>query len=160
MRKNKTLLALAAFGLFALAFPVEAQVMAQQKSAGQNKSQPQQANKAGMENNKEYEAPFMCKLGALDAKQRAQHQTLSRQLHEGIEEVKELPNGYAFRLPGETSTILSVAEWVTLERLCCPFFAFALEVEGEGKPLWLRMTGRDGVKAFMQSELGIEKIAK
>lgn len=160
MRKTSTFLALAALGLFGLAFLIEAPVMAQQKSAERNKTQPQQVSKTSMENNKEYEAPFMCMLGALDAKQRARHQELSKQLHNGIQEVKELPNGYAFRLPADSSTILSMAEWVTLERLCCPFFTFALEIEGEGKPLWLRMTGREGVKEFMQSELGIEKAAK
>jgi hypothetical protein len=160
MGKTGTLVALAALGLFEFAFLIEAPVMARQKSAEQNKTQPLQVSKESMENNKAGEAPFMCVLGALDAKQRERHQALAKQLHESIQEVKELPNGYAFRLPGDTLTILSVAEWTTFERLCCPFFTFALEIDGEGKPLWLRMTGRDGVKEFMRSELGIEKIAK
>ena len=160
MRKTRTLLALAALGLFGFAFLMEHPVMAQQKNAGRNKTQPKQVSKPGMENNKEDEATFMCNLGALDAKQRARYQALGKQLHEWVQEAKELSNGYAFRLPADASTILSVAEWVTFERLCCPFFTFALEIEGEGKPLWLRMTGREGVKEFMQSEFGIPKAEK
>src|SRR5690242_2729433 len=42
------------------------------------------------------------------------------------------------------------------ERLRCPFFAFQLEVGSDHQPLWLRITGREGVKPFMQSEFGIK----
>lgn len=140
MRERKSLFVMAAVGLLAVIFSVKDAAMAQQKNGKQS-----------MKN----ETPFMCRLDALDRAQRERHQALGKQLHADIQEVKELPNGYAFRLPAESSTIMSVAEWVTFERLCCPFFNFALELEGEGKPLWLRMTGREGVKPFMKSELGI-----
>ena len=143
MREGKSLSIIVTVGLLAVVFLVNDTVMAQQKNG--------KRNKAKMEN----ETSFFCKLGALDQTQRERHRALSEQLRAGIKEVKELPNGYAFQLAGESATILSVAEWITFERLCCPFFTFALEIEGEGKPLWLRMTGREGVKAFMQAEFGM-----
>ena len=151
MREGKSLFVIMTVGLLAVVFLVNDVARARQKNGEQNKPQPKPSSKAGMEN----ETPFMCKLGALDRAQRERHQALGKQLHADIQEVKELPDGYAFRLPAESATILSVAEWITFERLCCPFFTFALEIEGEGKPLWLRMTGREGVKEFMKSELGI-----
>jgi hypothetical protein len=162
MRERKLILVIVAVGLVGFIFQVNGAGLAEQASGEQkktgekNKAQSEQSSKTDMEN----ETPFMCRLGALDRAQRERYEALGRQLRADIEEVKELPNGYAFRLPAASSTILSVAEWVTFERLCCPFFTFALEIKGEGSPLWLRMTGREGVKEFMQSELGIQKAAK
>lgn len=67
--------------------------------------------------------------------------------------IRELADGYAFGLPNESGVLLKGAEFVTLERLCCPFLGFALEVEPEGGAVWLRLTGRDGVKAFIREEV-------
>jgi hypothetical protein len=53
-------------------------------------------------------------------------------------------------------TILRAAEFISLERLCCPFFNFVLEVEPESGPLWLKMTGQDGVKQFLQAEFNVK----
>ncbi len=38
------------------------------------------------------------------------------------------------------------------ERLCCPFFDLALRIDREGGPVWLRLTGRKGVKDFITTE--------
>lgn len=35
-----------------------------------------------------------------------------------------------------------------------PFFGFSLDLEPEGGELWLSLTGRDGVKPFIQAEIG------
>jgi hypothetical protein len=45
-------------------------------------------------------------------------------------------------------SLAGVAEWIALERRCCPFFRFQLDVEGETGPVWLRLTGA-GVKEFL-----------
>jgi hypothetical protein len=49
---------------------------------------------------------------------------------------------------------MKAAEFIANERLCCPFFGFAVEVGPEGGALWLRLTGREGIKPFIQAELG------
>jgi hypothetical protein len=38
------------------------------------------------------------------------------------------------------------------ERLCCPFFEISLRFERDGGPLWLRLTGREGIKDFIKAE--------
>ena len=106
--------------------------------------------------NAQADAPFACSLIALNAAERTRHRELSETLHRTVKEIRELPNGYAFKLPGERQTIAMVAEWISFERLCCPFFSFQLEIASEGTPIWLRMTGREGVKQFMQSEFDIK----
>lgn len=95
-----------------------------------------------------------CDLRAIDAAQREHHQIKTQELFAASQEVKELPDGYAFRLPAEPAFMLKAAEYISLERLCCPFFNFVLELESEGGPLWLKLTGREGVKKFLQAEFG------
>src|SRR6266542_3569306 len=68
---------------------------------------------------------------------------------------KESPDGYGFRFPAEQSTILLTSEFIARERLCCPFFTIELVAEQEDGPLWLRLRGREGVKAFIKAELSI-----
>jgi hypothetical protein len=100
---------------------------------------------------------LFCDLSALDTTQREHHQANTRQLFGSVKQIEELPNGYAFSWPAEADTILKAAEFITLERLCCPFFDFALEIKREDGPLRLTLTGREGVKQFMLDELGLSK---
>jgi len=93
-----------------------------------------------------------CDLTAIPAEQREQHNATAEQLFAAVTEIRELPNGYAFRLPEAPGTLLKAAEFVNLERLCCPFFSFTLEIEPQGGPLWLKLTGPEGVKQFLRSE--------
>lgn len=102
------------------------------------------------------ESPIACDLTAMTAEQRARRQILARQMHAVTKEVRELPDGYAFRFSAEPELCLTLAEFMTFERLCCPFFTFILELEHEGGPMWLRLTGRDGVKQFLRAELGLK----
>jgi len=102
----------------------------------------------------EKESPFACDMTAIVADQRGAHLATINKLFQEVESCRELPNGYSFRLPNESDLLLTVAEFITLERLCCPFFGFGLEVEREGGAVWLSLTGRDGVKPFIMAEIG------
>lgn len=99
------------------------------------------------------ESPIACDMSAIDPGLRAGHVATGAQLFRAAEEIREFADGYAFRLPADADALLKTAEFISLERLCCPFLGFALEVEPEGGPLWLRLTGREGVKAFIREEV-------
>jgi hypothetical protein len=99
------------------------------------------------------ESPIACDMSAIEPGMRAGHVATGGRVFRAAEEIRELPDGYAFRLPNESKTLLSAAEFISLERLCCPFLGFVLEVEPEGGPVWLRLTGREGVKAFIREEV-------
>jgi len=99
-------------------------------------------------------SPFACDMTAIEASERGRHIATTDALFSSAGEIRELPNGYAFRLPNESDVLLKAAEFIALERLCCPFFGFGLEVEPEGGALWLRLVGREGVKPFIQAEIG------
>ena len=108
-----------------------------------------------MEKCSDKQPPLVCDLTALDAEQRERHQALAQDLRARVLEVQELADGYAFCYPSEASVSLRLTEFITLERLCCPFLRLALEFEAERGPVWLRMTGRVGVKQFLRAELGL-----
>jgi hypothetical protein len=93
-------------------------------------------------------------MNAIPPDGRGRHVATARQLFRAVIDVRELPDGYAFRLPNDADTLRKAAEFVSLERLCCPFLGFALEVEPKGGPVWLRLTGREGVKEFIREEVG------
>ena len=76
------------------------------------------------------------------------------EVFQAVQSIRELSNGFAFRLPNETTLLMKTAEFIASERLCCPFFGFTVELEPEGGSLWLHLTGRDGVKPFIQAEIG------
>ena len=94
--------------------------------------------------------PIACDLTAISAADREQHIPTATQIFQTAQVVQELPNGYAFRLPNEMFMFMVLARFVENERRCCPFFRFVLEIEPNGGPLWLQLTGGEGVKEFLQ----------
>ena len=92
-------------------------------------------------------------MTAIPLEQRQAHLTTSKDLFSRIEEFRELADGYEFRFVSGPDLIVKLAEFISLEKLCCPFLNFAIEVEAEGGPVWLRLTGREAVKAFIREEI-------
>jgi len=90
-------------------------------------------------------------LNAIPAQQRQGHIALTELLFAQVEERQALADGYAFRLPA--ALLQTAAQFVSLERLCCPFFSFNLEVNDDR--LWLKLTGPEGAKELLETEFGI-----
>lgn len=106
-----------------------------------------------MKDQAESQLPIACDMSVLSPPQRATHIATSRELFSRLEEIRELADGYEFRLVDDSSTITMAAEFISLERLCCPFLNFELEIKAEGEPVWLRLRGHEGVKAFVREEI-------
>ena len=137
---NHTSMMLTAAMLFALLLTV----------LGHSESARAQGNSADA---KRPESPFACNRLALTPEQRKRHfdelgPTL-RSLKKGI---RELPNGYEFEFPADPKTVQLVSEWAVGERACCPFFDIDMRLEREGGSLWLGLTGREGLKQFIQAD--------
>jgi hypothetical protein len=93
-------------------------------------------------------------MDALSPEQRARRSALLAGLKPQLEALQETADGYALRLPTAVGIIAEAAEFAALERLCCPFFRFVLELEAEGGPAWLRITGPEGAKPLLRAALG------
>lgn len=94
--------------------------------------------------------PIVCDPNALSAEQTERWMIVGKQMYQAVQEVRELPSGYAFRLPSDTAMLMTIAEDLSLERLCCPFLHFTLEIESKDKPIWLSFTGGAGAKEFLK----------
>jgi len=100
------------------------------------------------------ESPSLaCDLTAIPADVREEHIITAPQLFALAQEVQELPNGFAIRFGNEPGRFMAIAKFIENERLCCPFFNFVMEIEPNSGPLWLRLTGGEGVKDILQVTL-------
>ena len=100
-------------------------------------------------------SPFACDRSALTSAARRRHfDELGPTLRGMIRNVRELRDGYEFEFPADSETFRLVAEWAAGEHLCCPFFDIDLRQEREKGALWMRLSGRSGVKQFIEADLG------
>lgn len=92
-----------------------------------------------------------CKLGALTKSDRNEQEAATRRIAPLIKETKELPSGYAFRLPSNPPSLNDVTQWIARERKCCPFVAFALRFDHGNDDVWLELTGEGEAKVLIKS---------
>lgn len=95
---------------------------------------------------------FYCNISALTPAQRAHHTLLTAKLLGARKQIIETPKGYEFQFSPSDVTLAELADWVTAEGKCCPFFDFHIDLENKGTLLCLRLTGEEGIKPFIRSE--------
>lgn len=96
--------------------------------------------------------PLACVPHAIPAAERAAHFELVESLFAPTAEARcALPDGYAFRFPADA--LERLGRFVMNERKCCPFLAFSIEAGPGDGPVWLRITGPEGTREFLEAEL-------
>src|SRR5260370_2545101 len=93
---------------------------------------------------------FACNLKAFQPEERKRWRELVEQVTSAVVVVRELSNGYALQVNPTRAPVVEVVEWIALERKCCPFFDFQVDLRGEDGGLWLSLKGREGVKQFIE----------
>ena len=105
------------------------------------------------------EAGLACRIDAFDAVQRKRHAALIAELASAVRGVEELGDGYAVRFPSRPYLFLRVAEWVELERACCPFLDIGIAFENGAGSIRVDLRGPVGVKDFLRSQFpSLERI--
>ena len=94
--------------------------------------------------------PLACVPGAIPLAERAAHFELLARIGSRARDKREVPDGYAYRFAAEDFDDL--ARWIANERRCCPFLHFAAELEPNGGPVWVRLTGPAGTREFLDME--------
>lgn len=96
---------------------------------------------------------FSCNLKALTPEARKRlSATVGPALQSAHKQIRELPNGFEFQFPSDAATARMVSEFAADEHLCCAFFDIEMRFDHDQPGLWLRLTGREGVKQFIQSD--------
>ena len=101
------------------------------------------------------QSKFYCNIKALTAEERARHKQSSEKLMAARKETVETEKGYEFQFSPGDVMLAELAEWVVAESKCCPFFDFHIDLENEGRLVCLRLTGEEGIKAFIRAEFNI-----
>src|SRR5260370_17042943 len=92
------------------------------------------------------ESPLACDLTAISASDRPRYNELRRVLAASVIGKRDLPDGLAIRIDIERIALPQLAEWISFERKCCPFFKFEIDLAPESGPPCLSLTRRAGVK--------------
>jgi hypothetical protein len=99
------------------------------------------------------ETNFACNLNVLSEGEREQFASMTDSLFDAVQETRELENGFVFRFLNQPGQLVQIAKFIERESQCCPFLEFTLEVKPSGGPLWLYISGAEGTKEFLQTEL-------
>ena len=109
------------------------------------------AEKNGASAETKIESPLACNVAALTPEERRRHfDELGPRLRSLKKDVRELADGYELEFPSDPATYRLLTEWAAGERACCPFFDVEVRSMREGGPVFLRLTGRKGVKQFIE----------
>ena len=95
--------------------------------------------------------PLACNLKAINAADRPRYTDLMKRLRASVLEQTEIADGYRYALDAKDMALPEVAEWITMERICCPFLTFQLDVKSNGDSQ-LTLRGPEGVKAILREE--------
>jgi hypothetical protein len=101
------------------------------------------------------QSKFYCNIKALTPEERAHHTQLTEKLLAARKEILETAKGYEFQFSPKSVSLAELADFVAAESKCCPFFDFHIDLEGEGSLLCLRLTGEEGIKAFIRAEFQV-----
>lgn len=102
------------------------------------------------------QSKFYCNSKALTPEERAHHKQLTEKLLAARKEFVETAKGYEFQFSPKSVSLAELAEWVAAESKCCPFFDFHIDLENEGNLLCLRLTGEEGIKAFIRAQFSMQ----
>lgn len=96
-------------------------------------------------------APIIaCDLNAFDPAQAARYKELMAMLRYAQPDVTETEGGLVFTFAdADAALCLAAMEFATLERRCCPFLTFLLELAPAGGPLTLTLSGPEGTKEIL-----------
>lgn len=96
------------------------------------------------------EIAIACDLNAFDREVRKRYTELRAQVQGAVLEIRELADGFMLRVAAEPSLLAAVGEWIALERRCCPFLDFAVEIPHGDTSAWLRISGPEGTKEILR----------
>jgi hypothetical protein len=98
------------------------------------------------------DTPLVCNMNVFTPEQREAHILKTIQLSQSVQSVQEVENGYEFVFPNGTDFISRIAEFISNERLCCPFLRFTLTVSPGSEPITLSLSGPLGTQEFLKAE--------
>ncbi len=95
---------------------------------------------------------LVCKLTTPELQERKR--TVIAELKATMLERKETESGVCYKFDGSDKMVDLLTSFIKTERLCCDFFTFNLSISDEKSFVWLELSGPEGTKDFIKSEVG------
>jgi hypothetical protein len=93
-----------------------------------------------------------CNLKAISGADRPRYNELLKLIRSAMRDRSAVPNGYAFKLDSKAVTLPEAGEWISMERLCCPFLTLQISASGNQPDWLLTLSGPEGVKPVLDAE--------
>ena len=104
------------------------------------------------------EVPIGCDLTVFNIRERIKHVALAKSLLGKARQLIEHDDGFTFIFEQSPALEMKIAEWVTNEKRCCPFFSFEFSRADMPPSLRLRISGPSGAKEILR--IGLKKMQK
>jgi hypothetical protein len=102
---------------------------------------------------KKSSAELKCKMLPEELQQR--RETVIASLKKKVLKKTEMENGYSFQFSGDDATVSELEEFIKTEKECCEFLQMDIDVRGDQGESVLHIIGPEGVKKFINAELGM-----
>jgi len=96
--------------------------------------------------------PLACNMNVFTPAERENHIQTIGQLFRTMQPVQDAEDGYEFIFSGESAILIQLAEFISKERLCCPFLEFTLKTYPNYENISLLLTGPEGTQEFLREE--------
>jgi len=90
-----------------------------------------------------------CKLTSPELRNRKEQ--VIAVLRSKVLDKREVDSGYEYQFESTDEMLDQLTASIKSERLCCDFFDFTISLKGE--TVWLAITGPEGTKEFIRTEL-------
>ncbi len=95
------------------------------------------------------ELPITCSL--TDGELQERRKNVLVKITESLIDFEELADGFRYRFPAEDAVLQNLMDVINLERKCCPFLNFKLNLEAGRDFASLDLTGGQGAKEAIKS---------
>ena len=101
-----------------------------------------------------FEGALSCSLTSAELQDRIAQ--LKEEIFPNVTQKVELEEGYIYYFEDKGDLAIKILEFMGKEKQCCPFFKFDFSILPFNKGLALKISGSEGVKAFLTTQM--EKI--
>ena len=92
--------------------------------------------------------PVACHLN--DAEFRVREAMLLDRFREAVIKTQEIPSGYSYELPFSDCSLLLLADFILLEKECCSFLSFSIQVNAGDRTVSFILSGPNGAKDLIK----------
>lgn len=99
---------------------------------------------------------LVCKM--IGAEKAEKKELLKTEIFSQVIKVEEVNNGYILNFEDKDDILLKLTDYLMIEKECCPFFIFDLNIKPNSNGISLKISGQDGAKEMLKPL--IEEIQK